>query len=241
MYHLSEPQKFTCDLCQKDFKKKLDIHRHMIKKHICDQTCELCQMTFQTKEQFKNHKSECKATFICHICGTKLQSKLSLKNHVIGQHVPPPPCTFCGQEFPRKQDLDHHIVIEHREKTFTCDLCGKSFHSQNGLNSHVKFIHLKIENKYARKKQFCSVCKKWETSTTKNNHELKARLGRRYKCDECELSFFHAHQLKRHKYTHTKLRPYNCKLCEAGYYHVSYLKAHYQRTHGSEYLGAIIK
>ncbi|XP_053472430.1 zinc finger protein 408 [Ictalurus furcatus] len=40
---------------------------------------------------------------------------------------------------------------------------------------------------------------------------------RKYKCDECGKTFFQLCHLKKHKFTHSELKPYACKVCEKRY------------------------
>lgn len=238
--HTSLASRYTCDICQKTYKRKCAIRRHVLI-HIQTNTCKNCNKTFYGKREFQNHRRECGDRFLCHFCSCIMLSKFSLENHIKQKHLSSPPCEFCGKTFARRMDLVHHVKITHTQKTKICEQCGKSFFTQHGLESHIKYTHEKQENTYKKKRFWCEVCQKFESHTTKNAHELKIKYGKRFKCDLCDLSFYTNQRLKRHIHVHTKTRPFNCKLCNTGYYNVPYLKAHYERVHGSEYLGAIKK
>lgn len=49
---------------------------------------------------------------------------------------------------------------------------------------------------------------------------------RRYKCDECEKSFFQLCHLKKHKFTHSDLKPYLCTECGKSYSSQESFRAH---------------
>uniref|UniRef100_A0A336LXR8 CSON005358 protein n=1 Tax=Culicoides sonorensis TaxID=179676 RepID=A0A336LXR8_CULSO len=238
--HELESKTFICDICGNKSKSKHLINQHMLKCHSQTQ-CETCNETFNNEKEWLVHRKSCGNKFICHICSKILLTKETLEVHITRMHLPSPPCEMCGQAFDRQMDLDHHMKIEHTTKTKVCDQCGKSFYTDNGLINHVKYTHLKMENLHQKKKFWCRIHNKYESHQTRSAHELREKYGKRYKCDQCGRGFYTNQRLRRHYYQHTKTRPFNCKLCETGYYQKAYLISHYEKIHGSDYLGAIRK
>lgn len=238
--HNSLTFRYTCDICGKDFPSKGNIRRHILT-HLKQFVCRTCNASFDERTEYKNHRKSCGEKYTCHTCSKVLFTKETLEQHIIRKHMQSPPCDICGKEFTCQTDLDRHKNLTHASKTKICEHCGKSFFTENGLKFHVKYTHLKIENEYTKRRFWCELCQRYESHTTKSEHKLREKYGQRYKCDKCDMAFFSNQRLQRHSHVHTKTRPFNCKLCEKGYYNTAYLKAHYERIHGSEYLGAIKK
>lgn len=51
----------------------------------------------------------------------------------------------------------------------------------------------------------------------KVSQDMENPRERKYKCDECEKSFFQLCHLKKHKFTHSELKPYACTECAKCY------------------------
>lgn len=73
---------------------------------------------------------------------------------------------------------------------------------------------------------------KAELKHHKDSLALKSNLlqlnlrERRYKCDQCEKSFFQLCHLKKHKFTHSDLKPYLCTECGKNYSSQESFRAH---------------
>lgn len=65
--------------------------------------------------------------------------------------------------------------------------------------------------------------------------QKKRRNIRKISCDQCDMKFYDASGLKKHKYSHSNTRPYNCNICPTGYYSGQYLRWHFKREHGITY------
>ncbi|XP_063706325.1 zinc finger protein 62 homolog [Culicoides brevitarsis] len=237
-FHKNDEIRLVCDICHLQFPTKEKLEKHIAAKHISTRECPSCHGKFEKGSKYINHRKSCGNIFQCHLCSSSLVSAAALEYHIARFHVPSPPCETCGETFACQADLDHHKRLTHTTKTRICDQCGASFYTSGGLKRHIRHIHMGIKHSETGKQSWCQVCQKLEPHRTKLKHEKEAKHGRRYKCDQCEKSFFSNLKLKKHSYVHSKTRPYNCKLCDTGYYQSSYLKAHYQRVHNSEYLGA---
>lgn len=80
----------------------------------------------------------------------------------------------------------------------------------------------------------CEVC--FETFTTKkrlleHQRENPSCKIRKFKCDNCEKSFFNKFKLNVHMRIHTKESPYECKICLKKFRHAPNLKRHDDIVH----------
>lgn len=81
--------------------------------------------------------------FMCTVCGTTLQSRTALKNHVMqqheGKHVVK--CPHCEKAFTRPSQLRKHIDSSHDERTgeFYCDKCTFKNRDIEVFNQHIHF------------------------------------------------------------------------------------------------------
>lgn len=88
-----------------DFKKS-PIHVQLEPTSISDQPsspvfCKECQREFSSKRYLQIHQTivhEQKERFCCYFCGEKLQSKLSLNKHTMGQHLREYPYSCMGKK-----------------------------------------------------------------------------------------------------------------------------------------------
>lgn len=151
------PSKFSCNLCQNEFKsmKWLEshmktIHSNWIKANCKRQpTCETCNKSFRgpgmLKMHMKTHERENKMP-TCSVCGKEFKSKSILYRHRAThfsdqkEHI----CTICNKTFNTNYQLNAHVA---RHKTFKCSNCVKSF---------VNAIDLKVIKIYIPKMKKCS-------------------------------------------------------------------------------------
>ena len=77
-------QNWTCDMCPKIFKTKLEKNNHIKRVHMQKTfTCDKCDKTFKTNSNLKRHIAieHDKKTFCCKICGKNLASRATMKTH----------------------------------------------------------------------------------------------------------------------------------------------------------------
>ena len=79
---------FTCTVCDKGFKQKGEMKRHM-DIHKGETTCTVCAKVFSRKSSLKLHMEtvEQKQIFTCTVCGKELGRKSSLQKHMKKTHI----------------------------------------------------------------------------------------------------------------------------------------------------------
>lgn len=124
---------FSCEFCEKSFKQKGNLKRHLIthskkKDFICDYIDEFtnkkCNKSFGLKYNLKRHK--------------KIHFKLK-----------PFQCEICNNKFTHNSKLKKHKKIHDNNNQHKCyhKNCSKQFKNLNSFNIHLKNIHCKFQLK----------------------------------------------------------------------------------------------
>ncbi|XP_075945014.1 uncharacterized protein LOC142947365 [Anarhichas minor] len=114
-------QTFKCDMCEKAFKCKPYLQRHMIV-----------------------HK--CTKLLTCKTCGKSFQYNSYLKVHMrIHTGERPYTCKTCGKDFRFGSNLNDHMRIHTGERPYTCKTCGKDFRFRSELKVHVE-THMRVKH-----------------------------------------------------------------------------------------------
>ena len=117
------------------------------------------------------HVQEDDKAFTCDLCGKKLTSKVTLKNHFKQMHDKSNhvKCDQCERTFNYPSELKKHVLMRHTAPTkFQCSQCSYVSNFKTQLNQHVRKVHEKI----LRHK--CTVCEKpYETPGMLQKHMLR--------------------------------------------------------------------
>ncbi|CAG9574897.1 unnamed protein product [Danaus chrysippus] len=113
--HNEAPVVYPCNACNKTYKKKFELNRH-IKHHHLQQR-----------------------SFLCDKCNAKFFSKRGLVDHMT-RHTGSEMCScdVCGKAFSRIRTLREHMRTHEDDKRFQCEVCKKTFMQKSSLKSHVK-------------------------------------------------------------------------------------------------------
>ncbi|VVC98040.1 unnamed protein product [Leptidea sinapis] len=113
--HNEAPVIYPCNACNKTYKKKFELNRH-IKHHHLQQR-----------------------SFLCDKCNAKFFSKRGLVDHMT-RHTGAELCScdICGKSFSRLRTLREHIKVHEGDKKHQCQVCKKTFMQKCSLKSHVK-------------------------------------------------------------------------------------------------------
>lgn len=99
-----------------------------------------------------------------------------------------PECEICGKAFKGPGMLKMHMKV-HSPKTNTCSICQKSFQTKSVLYRH--------RQTHFPKTHVCQICSKpFATNYQLNNHLIRHRGEKSFKCLYCEKAYYGAADLK---------------------------------------------
>ena len=118
------------------------------------------------------------------------------------EEVKMPSCALCSFVSSSDKLLKDHMVKEHDEREFACEVCGLTirgrFKMQMHKNSHRKFN--------------CKNCEKVIPYNSRSSHTNKCLAGKSYKCEKCDKVFNRKHNLQSH--IEMKRCEMTCNHCE---------------------------
>ncbi|XP_035713578.1 PR domain zinc finger protein 5-like [Folsomia candida] len=230
MFHVirhDQDAKVKCEVCGKISKHRCALSAHMRKQHSNRKrlSCDTCHRLFSTSDTLRQHIRDVHGTmerprFPCTVpsCGKTYQHMRGVWQHVKLEHAENPvryPCTLCGKEFKRKDELELHIPTHTTEKPYNCATCGRSFAHVGGMKRH-EITH---SEKSTREVLKCHLCP--QTLLTRRglrSHVQFVHENRRdYPCAFCEKRFATRSDLKRHveaRHAVKKEPAYSCDKCE---------------------------
>ena len=143
---LKGPAIFLCQECQKIFKQKCILARHIQSEHQGVKfACNHCgyQATYQgnlTKHIQSQHNG---LKYVCDQCDNQYTDTNTLRKHIQSVHEGVKyGCQKCNQQFTVQANLKRHMKNVHEGyKFFNCDQCNKKFTAQSNLYRHIKNMH----------------------------------------------------------------------------------------------------
>lgn len=138
-----------CTVCGRKCCDKASLLSHM-KRHEEDYgqnsniTCKLCNKTFFQERYLKTHYIRVHENggerFICDLCGKKVNSKRSLRDHMLLHNgLKPLECPHCDKKFTLKTSLKLHIRTHTGDRPYECKECGKCFTQRSALKVHIRY------------------------------------------------------------------------------------------------------
>lgn len=218
---------FVCDICDRAFKVKDMLVKHMschieLKQHECLECGKKYMKSHQLREHKKRHFEE--GSFQCNTCQKRFFSPNKLREHIrIHTGETPLKCGICGKGFKRHSNLSEHKKIHdpNREvkppKELFCH-CGQVFKTQRDLDWHKEGEHEKVPKKCT----FCGEVFTHSSSLTRHvrlKHEgtfmpsgKKANLYAH--CPICSQMFYKTSINKHIRIKHQGQKPFQCDICK---------------------------
>ncbi len=163
----------SCPHCQKVFKAKRDLSRHLlIHSDSRPFECSRCGKCFRQKMALKRHMLTHNSVraFSCETCQKSFTQKAHLKAHISVAHSQDKPhkCLTCGRSFSLKTYLTLHMSTHTGEKDYVCPICHKAFSQRNNLTVHIAT--------HSRIKLFtCKICSKEFSQKSNLNTHVKTQ------------------------------------------------------------------
>ncbi|XP_044727365.1 gastrula zinc finger protein XlCGF7.1-like [Chrysoperla carnea] len=223
---------FTCEKCNKEYKKVWVLGQHMHRKHKAKALkCNKCELKFYHPLHLKEHQdlTHNPQNLTCNTCKKVLVNIYELKRHKFRTHSLH--CKYCDKPFKDKCSLKNHIKEEHLriEKYVTCHICGKSITKKN--------IHHHLATHGEREKITCDKCSKtFINDLTFKAHmkEIHGERIRKHLCNICGHASRSAADLRKHIRTHSDERPYSCDRCDKTFRCADNVKRHISSVHLNE-------
>ncbi|XP_035712326.1 gastrula zinc finger protein XlCGF8.2DB-like [Folsomia candida] len=234
--------KLKCEICGNIFKTPRTLSTHIKMHHTSRDrpSCDICHRVFYTSETLRRHIDAIHSTidrprFPCGFpdCDKFYLTKDDVSAHIKTQHSETPirfPCTLCGKEFKTRAELEKHISIHTKEKSYVCSTCERRFPSLSNLRSH-EVTHLE---KSARRIFKCCLCP--QMSLTRANLQKHVQVVHEnqgnYHCSFCDKRFSTLGNMRLHvdvKHPPNREKIHSCDKCEYRSHSKVYLAQHVKR------------
>ena len=197
-----EDDKHPCTMCDKVFKTKIEMGRHVVKEHVKKPGAHKlrrllpkpCDSTLRKVQADTGHVSVCQFPR----CSRKFASESGLARHMKDVHNLYR-CKFCPMKFKTEAKAQKHSskhktsnLVKHEpsydgkaqddSRIFKCTLCAISCPDREELVSHVRKNH---------NRQPCEICNKIFKSLSEviKHRAVHRNLDGTYKCDRCSEPF----------------------------------------------------
>lgn len=198
----------VCKECGKQFKSRAGLYEH-IKQHNdhVRYRCDICGKSFRMKSHLEGHINShdnnkpfgcgnCERTF-CYKSSADRHYKRCLKR---SEDPNQPKCKKCGETFRTRNLLKEHLVKEHTEVLYKCNVCGKSYAWEPCYKRHMRIHDASIKPKAPL---FCDECGLAFASRPSLKQHIRGKhSGAKFKCHICGKSYPWWPSYKRHLRNH---------------------------------------
>ncbi|KAH8302806.1 hypothetical protein KR044_010839 [Drosophila immigrans] len=214
---------FKCPHCRRIFKDRLALQGHVHVHGRTPFQCGHCAASFTENHQLEKHlqSHDVERRFECAQCLKRFSTEINLQLHSrshsgfrspkyqqclktldqlpdLRNHLrihAPHKCPYCPMSFPRKQDVNYHVLVHTGERPHKCPHCDKAFKKKqhrSHLNAHIRALH--IVNPFK-----CPHCPKSFARKMHCDEHLSLHSGVwPYKCDDCHKEFRSNGGFKKH-------------------------------------------
>ncbi|XP_041349558.1 PR domain zinc finger protein 15-like isoform X2 [Gigantopelta aegis] len=190
-------------------------------------------------ELFAEQNTECierKGPMLsCKLCDyiVNADKYINIKIHIRNKHGvfdENPLCSYCKKHFVDGPQLQEHIKLAHKNKTFLCDLCGRPFTTKQNLRRHGMKWHNEPGNFR------CHVCdyKTYDRVHLEKHlqkHRTRDEVYRKFLCHLCGRGFRLQPALEKH--LGECFQSLVCHVCAATFSSLQVFKEHVRGKHGT--------
>lgn len=234
------PDLFVCDQCDKPFKSKSKLQKHMKTHKTKDlflmkkkpsvksdpHECETCHKVFDSKEEMIRHdRAIHKKDFTCDICDEVFPNIVKFSQHINEhktgrkrkEYVPKNPKTS-KVWIKSGEDFDSADKKGRLEQKCMCDICGKELSCASSLAAHRKWHQKRCDQcelDFADRRSYL---------VHMRIHKPKTKVEKTATCEQCGQAFASKYNLIAHRKTHAgKMQ---CETCKRTFYEESIFKSH---------------
>ena len=158
-------ENYKCNLCEKSFKHKIHLNRHVKIHKKSSHHCYLCEKTFPLKYYLTQHLKKAHK-----IVDYNVQMAKFLKEADSGEYK----CqlckkVFCGEEADRKL-ADHLVSKCNKSELFKCSSCDKKFTTKYNLEAHTKVFHSQKQDPFVC--ESCSFVSKHKSNLSRHARKM---------------------------------------------------------------------
>lgn len=166
-----QSKKFKCVTCQKMFRDKHGLTRHVKTVHLKLRPyhCQYCVKTFKEKSELNRHyaKARCRPFIPEEVMDTKEDSNVDVNQ--IMEETESPGLVFSPGKSPTGSTSQKQTQKSKSQKLSRCVTCQKVFRDKHDLTRHVETVHQKLRPYY------CNDCEKtFKEKSALNRHYDKA-------------------------------------------------------------------
>ena len=227
------PQKITCDVCEKCFTTQTELTIHQKSTHertflniTSKLECKLCSKFFDYPSKLKTHNAfvhENRRDHECNSCEKKFTLQRDLQRHYVIVHEKSKnyKCSICEKSFPTLDYLQKHSKIRHqtsilKNDIFNCKLCNTHINSSN---------QTEVANHLIDEHRHIFLVKRPNDEKIQNTHDPN-------KCHYCEKSFAQKRNLREHiAGMHENRKDFKCNSCDKAFAGKRLLHQHIVRVH----------
>jgi KRAB domain-containing zinc finger protein len=92
-------------------------------------------------------------------------------------------------------------------------VCSSTYRNKGNLKIHMR----RHETKNMFQCQFCDKSFKWDSSLNSHIQAAHNPTGPVFPCDLCDRVFKDKNNQKKHRFTHSNVKPFECKECGKGF------------------------
>lgn len=237
--HECKEQKFTCEVCQKNFKQLEKLKIHLLWHQGVNYKCGKCYKSFISQEVLDEHAKtvDC-AQFVhqCGKCGKIYRDATNFKKHMDGHKNNVMKCNNCKKVFIDGLKFSEHIEANNCKKAmskkkckYECDACGSKFVRLVKLQIHILNVHHGIN--YQCDKCLVKFPSQEDYDTHISKQDCKAEDPST--CKICGKIFAKRDYLKKHQYMHSNVL-FKCKYCYCAFMKEKSYKRHMERMNCSK-------